>query len=180
MWDWGALTGEQHGASSARTQHSHRRWNLSSDMESDSWSKTVAVARDAFLHADGTLVAALSLPSAGSPVWLLGQNMFRTLCLVHTFPPVCSNVCKSGISPAVNKTHWSSLVPETATAHGRQPTQGRFVVGGVQAQSVIKVLVLFHRERQPFLFFLLVSFHFVCRISAHRPELWRRGWVQSL
>lgn len=58
--------------------------------------------------------------------------------------------------------------------------QGRFVVGGVQAQSVIKVLVLFHRERRPFLFFLLVSFHFVCRISARRPELWRRALVQGL
>lgn len=40
-----------------------------------SWSKTPGpVATDSFLHAEGTLGAALSLPSAGSPVWLLGLS----------------------------------------------------------------------------------------------------------
>lgn len=43
-----------------------------------------------------------------------------------------------------------------------------------QAQSIIKVLVLFHRERQTFLFSLLLSFRFVC-VSAPAGRSFGKG-----
>lgn len=132
-----------------------------------------------FLH-DGTCPVALTLTSAGSLVVFVD-------CLVTCLEPsllsvrlpVCSNVCKSGISPTVlfssytKKKEKASLVPETEVAHGRQPTPAWFAVCSIQAQSIIKVIVSFHRERQALLFFLLLSVWFVCHISA--PQSFGRG-----
>lgn len=56
----------------------------------------------------------------------------------------------------------ASVVPETEVAHGQQPTAGCDVVCVSQAQSIIKVIVLFHRGKQALLFFLLIS----ARLSA--------------
>lgn len=89
--------------------------------------------------------------------WRASQNMFAALSLVHTSPPVRPNVCKSGISWTANKK------PRLCWCQERQ------------AQSIIKVLLLSHRERQTFLFSPLASFRFVRRIGARRPEFCRRG-----
>lgn len=188
----GALPPEERGSSTDLTQRLHRGWNLYTASLFGDRKSCVAqrppCLQTVFLHPVRTFPAALSLTSAGSQV--LFVDLFVRTCVEPSLLSIRFPLCvlmyvNLGLVRLfcfhhVNNKKKLPGLPDTAAARGLQPTRAWFVVCGFQAQSIIKVFVLFHKKRQTFLFFLLISLRSVSHISAHRPEFWQRCVMQSL